>query len=385
MAALETSADRASTSSESRSRLVAKRLVLRIVFAGVVFVGLWLTVTPPEGARGLQLLLGVAAMLAATLSHWAPGSGVLLAVAATTTAWALNLTADPFLLAGVGVFTSAERRGTRRFPWWLLVAGTLLMLVTFVFGVPPNLGGFEERMRGVLLGAVVLAVSWVLGVRTRQAQQVAEEQVRADERLRLARDVHDVLSHSLGAIGVRAGVTAHVDALGEPELREALRAIESQARDSLAELKLLLQRERDGKLETAAASLPLSGILRDVSATAKLAGLEVDLHYDSEVDQLPPSIRTTVHRVAQEAVTNALRHAGATRLTLTVTHTATDAVVAASDDGVGVSSGFAYGHGLTGMRERVRLLGGELCIDSGQPGFLLTARIPLPQHEGAAR
>lgn len=174
-------------------------------------------------------------------------------------------------------------------------------------------------MRGVLLGAVVLAVSWVLGVRTRQAQQVAEEQVRADERLRLARDVHDVLSHSLGAIGVRAGVTAHVDALGEPELREALGAIESQARDSLAELKLLLQRERDGKLETAAASLPLSGILREVSATARLAGLEVDLRYDSEVDQLPPLIRTTVHRVAQEAVTNALRHAGATRLTLTVT------------------------------------------------------------------
>ncbi|MFT3798908.1 sensor histidine kinase [Microbacterium sp.] len=348
-----------------------------LLFSLAVFAGLWLTVLVSAGWRWPQLMLGAMAVLGAVLSRWVPFTGALLAGVATAVAGGFGVTADPFLLAGVGVFSVAERRGSRRFPWWLFAACALLALAALVLGNPPGAQEFEVRMRGVLLSAVVLVAAWVLGVRTRQVRQEAAARARTEERLRLARDVHDVLSHSLGVIGVRAGVAAHVTALGEVELRETLREVESQARSSLAELKGLLQRERADETETTTASLPLTGLLRDVANTAERSGLRVELDCSESLDRLPVIVRTTVYRVVQEAVTNSIRHAAASTLHICAVWADATVEVTVRDDGIGARDGVREGHGLTGMRERVALAGGHLRIDLTSEGFAVTARLPL--------
>lgn len=348
-----------------------------LFFSLTVFAGMWLTVTAPADLRTWQLVLGAVAVLGAVLSRWFAIVGALVAGIATATGWALGVTADPFLMASVGVLAFAERRGSRRFPWWLLTAWAALVVTALILGSPPDAAGFEDRMRGALLSAIVLAAAWALGVRTRQARQEAAARARTDERLRLARDVHDALSHSLGAIGVQAGVAAHVTALGEPELRATLQEVESQARSSLLELKSLLHSERSAVSETGTVSLPLTGLLRDTARTAERSGLAVELDSMESVDGLPAAVRTTVHRIVQEAVTNTIRHARASTLRISATVLDATVEVIVSDDGVGAPDGLRVGHGLTGMRERVALLGGELSIESTPTGLTVIARLPV--------
>jgi signal transduction histidine kinase len=205
----------------------------------------------------------------------------------------------------------------------------------------------------------------------------AAARARTDERLRLARDVHDALSHSLGAIGVQAGVAAHVTALGEPELRATLQEVESQARSSLLELKSLLHSERSALSETGTASLPLIGLLRDTARTAERSGLMVELDSTDSVDSLPAAVRATVHRIVQEAVTNAIRHAEASTLSISVAVLDVSVEVVVSDDGIGAPDGVREGHGLTGMGERVALVGGELSVEPTSTGLTVFARLPF--------
>lgn len=348
-----------------------------LLFSITVFAGMWLTVAAPAGLRTWQILLGAVAVLGAVLSRRFPLAGVFLAGIATTLGWLFGVTADPFLLLSVGVLTFAERRGSRRFPRWLLIAWVGLVVTALILGSPPGSAGFEDRMRGALLSAIILAAAWVLGVRTRQARLEAAARARMDERLRLARDVHDALSHSLGAIGVQAGVAAHVTALGEPELRATLQEVESQARSSLLELKSLLHSERSTVLDTGIVSLPLTGLLRDTARTAERSGLEVELDSMESVDGLPAAVHTTVHRIVQEAVTNAIRHAEASTLSISVTVLDAAVEVLVSDDGIGAPNGVREGHGMTGMRERVALVGGELRVESTSTGLTVFARLPF--------
>ena len=362
--------------------------------AVAVVAALWLTVVPPEGWRLVQLLLGAVAVCGAMLSKWHPLPGALLAGLATAAAWGLQLTADPFLLASIGVHALGERRGVRRVPWWLLVAFAAVILAALLVGDPETAPSFAPSMRGALLGAVVLGAAWVLGVRSRQLHEATAAAARTDERLRLARDVHDVLSHSLGAIGVRAGVAAHVTALGEPELRDTLREVEAQARDSLGELKQLLDRERavgtDAVAGPASDSVRLEELIRDIERTGRRAGVRVESEHPEDVDLLPAALRTTAYRIVQEAATNCFRHAAASTLRIAVTTDESRVEVRVSDDGAGARRGYREGNGLTGMRERVDLLGGELRVgdrggsgtgDGTAVGFAVVARLPLGGHE----
>lgn len=374
-----------------------------------VVAALWITVVPPEGWGLAQLLFGAAAVCGAVLSLWHPLPGALLAGLATAAAWGLQLTADPFLLASIGVHALAERRGVRRVPWWLLAAFAAVILVALLLGEPETAPGFAPSMRGALLGAVVLGAAWVLGVRSRQLHEATAAAARTDERLRLAREVHDVLSHSLGAIGVRAGVAAHVTALGEPELRETLREVEQQARDSLGELKQLLDRERavgtDAAARSAADPVRLEELIRDIERTGQRARVHVDAEYPEDVDRLPAALRTTVYRIVQEAATNCFRHAAASTLRIAVTTDESRVEVRVRDDGGGAGRGYREGNGLAGMRERVEMLGGELHVgnpgdahpggahpggahpdgrdrhgDDRAAGFAVVARLPLVGH-----
>lgn len=267
----------------------------------------------------------------------------------------------------------------RRIPWWIPVGALLVLLVSLGLSAE----GVEDRFRGVLLGGIVLSTSWFLGVRTRQVAEASAERSRTEERLRLSRDVHDVLSHSLGSIGVRAGVAAHVVTLSEGDLRGVLREMERDARTSLAELKGLLQRERGTSpgAGNAGPALSLVGGLTDLARSAERAGLRVRVDAPSALDDLPVAVRTTLYRVAQEAVTNTIRHAAASSLTIAVSVLDGACQVEVRDDGDAAVLGFREGYGLMGMRERVESLGGTLVLTAAPTGFVVAASFPLPAPE----
>lgn len=355
------------------------RLLTSLILGLAVFLGLWLTVTPDDvAARWVQLALGAIALAGVMVSSRLPVLAVVVTAAATACAWLLGVSADPFVLTGFAVFRLAETRGGRRFPWWMFAGAFLVVVTSAIFGAE----GAEGRFRGLLLSAVVLSVAWVLGVRTREVRDEAAARSRADERLRLARDVHDVLSHSLGAIGVQAGVAAHVTTLGTEDLREVLRGIEGDARSSLSELKCLLQRERTDTEAENVASSPLSAALESVALTAERAGVSVRLDSDEAIDVLPVDVRTTVLRVVKEAVTNVVRHAAGSSALVTLRASSESVTVGIEDDGQGAPSKFQPGHGLTGMRERVELLGGTVDFASSTSGFTVSATLPLVEPLG---
>lgn len=115
-----------------------------LVLALLVVLGLWLTVAPHDGAtRAIQLLLAAAALAGVVLSARAPGWGTFLAAAATVSAWAAGVTADPFLLTGFALFRWANVRGTRRFPWWMLAAATGVLIGAAVLGGDAVSGGIR--------------------------------------------------------------------------------------------------------------------------------------------------------------------------------------------------------------------------------------------------
>lgn len=362
----------------------SRRASLASIISGlIVVVLLWLTVVPVDtAARIAQLVLAVVAVVALVVRNRLPGVAVVVTGSATGMAWALGLTADPFVLTGLCIFSLAESRGGRRFPWWLIAAAGALLLVM----VMTSAEGVEEGFRGILLGGIVTGGAWLLGLRTQQVRWETAARSRLEERRRLGRDVHDVLSHSLGIIGVRAGVAAHVPSLGETELRATLSDVEKCARVALTDLGSLMRCERASEegagLEVVPSSSSLSASLEDLRCTATQVGLHVELDVVGDIDALPAVVRTTVHRVIQEAVTNTVRHAAATTLAMHVQWSQCRVELEVRDDGCGTVAGFREGHGLNGMRERVELVGGTLHVESSFQGFQVTAHIPASVHVG---
>lgn len=338
----------------------------------VVVAGLWLTVVPPPGVgRPIQFVLGgllVASLLTRKRYPWIAAA---LAGLLTAAGWWLSVTDDPFVLAGFCLFAAAERYGTRRFPGWLLASEALLLASILVVSAE----GAENRIRGTFLGAVVIGTAWVLGVRTRTAHEETASRVRAQERLRLARDVHDVLSHTLGAIGVRAGVVAHVAASSEADLRSTLQGIETDARSALTELQSLLRNERTTGEEQAPMG-NLRELVQELSRTATNAGITTHVEYADQAEQTPTTLGTTAYRVAQEAITNVIRHSRANKCTITVTATDEALLIDVQDNGPGPASTMREGHGITGMRERVTLVGGTLDAGYNDQGFRVRAILP---------
>ncbi|MEV4569456.1 sensor histidine kinase [Nonomuraea sp. NPDC049419] len=279
--------------------------------------------------------------------------------------------ADPFGLPLV-LYTLATRR--KAVPE-LLVA----VAVTLHGVVELPLGSLSLDQVGLVPAIVVAAWSTGTAVRQRRlyTEQLAaqtEERARAEaarERLRIARELHDVIGHSLSTIAVQAGVERHV---GDPEeMRCTLGSIEETSRSALRETRRLLGVLRD---DGPADLTPAPGLadLGDLIAKTRAAGLEVELRVNGEVQG---EMELTLYRIVQEALTNVLRHAEAGRATVLIERRDEELVVEVTDDGRNARER-PYGHGLTGLRERVRTLGGE--FEAGvRPvrGFQVRARLPL--------
>jgi signal transduction histidine kinase len=283
--------------------------------------------------------------------------------------------------------------------WALLLAVRLVQLIVTTWPSVAITDVYDVFDDFVLLGA-----AWTLGdgVRQRRAHTAALEdraarlerereekarQAATQERLRIARELHDVVAHSLSVIGVQAGAARLVlDADSDPtRAREAVAAIEATANQAMTEMRRALGILRDTERSGAAlAPLPGLGQLSSLLDQMRAAGLAAELTVEGTPRPLATSIDLSAYRIVQEALTNALRHARANRAEVVVCYGAHDIQVEVTDDGRGPppSAGLSQGAGMIGMRERVALFGGELSVGPRpQGGYAVRVRLPTSAEE----
>ena len=207
----------------------------------------------------------------------------------------------------------------------------------------------------------------------------------ADERLRIAQELHDVLAHSLGVIALQAGVGAHVIDADPVEAKASLVAVAQTSRSALTEVRRILGALRGQ--DNPATYHPPPGLeaVGDLAAELTAAGLPVEVHVEGEPDGVPAALALTAYRLVQESLTNVLRHAGPACAEVTVRYQTGAVVLEVVDDGQGPplpTEHAAAGHGQVGMRERVAVWGGSLTTGPGPcGGYRVTARLPYGDQD----
>ena len=235
----------------------------------------------------------------------------------------------------------------------------------------------------VLLGAAE-AVR-VRRERVAEAAQIREEEAlrrASEERLRIARELHDALGHHLSLINVQAGVALHVNEGLPEQVRGSLSAIKQASKEGLDELRSVLDILRQEGERAPRSPTPTLVRLDDLVKQAAAAGLQVHMETDGQVRPLPFGVDTAAFRIVQEALTNVTRHAGPATATVHIAYGEREVTIQVDDDGRGPDpAASATGKGLQGMRERVEALGGNLEVGARPGGgFRVLARLPL---EGA--
>ena len=217
-----------------------------------------------------------------------------------------------------------------------------------------------------------------------QAREALARQAVTEERLRLARELHDVVAHAMSVIAVQSGVGAHVADSRPGEVGKALAAIEATSRAALTELRRLLGVLRqDGEPQASLTPAPGLANLEGLLAEVAEAGLAVRLRVEGAPSPLPAGVDLSAYRIVQEALTNVVKHAGPAHAQVTIRYRDQEVAVEVIDDGPGVAAVAAdgrrgTGHGLIGMVERVAAFGGDLEVGPRPGGGSgVAARLPL--------
>ena len=247
-----------------------------------------------------------------------------------------------------------------------------LVFIPLLFGIC-WLAGFAVRERAEQAQAAE--------VRATQAERERDAATRiavAEERARIARELHDIVAHAVSVMVLQVGAVRHKlpDALAED--RDALTSVEHAGRTALAEMRrLLAAMRRDGDDVDLMPQPGLDGLGSLLEEIGR-AGLPVRLHVDGEPFPLPAAIDLSAYRIVQEGLTNALKHARASRADVTVCYRSDSLRTEVRDDGIGAAASDGLGHGLAGIRERVKIYGGEMTAGTANGGgFVLSTRLPL--------
>lgn len=359
---------------------------LAALLAVLVVGDVWTAENYFTGPRWLYLMAGLLMTVPLAWRRRAPLAVVSVVMAALTAqSLALGDSAPSpdseliaWLIAVYSVATHSDRRGA-------FVGGGISLAAGLVWLGPDDF----------LLPVVTFGGAWLAGrlMHNRQLYATAlEERARllererdvnarvavAEERMRLARELHDVVGHSLSVMVVHAG--AERLALGQhrPSTRETLLAIEHTGREALAEVSRLLGGLRSDGEELALAPRPSLAQVDALVQTVRDAGLRTELRIEGEPAPLPPVIDVSAYRILQEALTNVVKHAGPARATIVVRYSSRAIEIEVADDGRGPVNGHEPGYGLAGMRERVELHGGTVETGRGNNGgFTVRARLPL--------
>jgi signal transduction histidine kinase len=213
--------------------------------------------------------------------------------------------------------------------------------------------------------------------RARRSEEQAQRAV-SDERARISRELHDVVAHSVSVMTVQASAVRRLLKPDQEREREALKVVEETGRQALTEMRRLLGIMREEGVSAERAPQPGLATIGNLVEHVREAGLPVELTVEGEPVELPPGVDLSAYRIVQEALTNALRHAGPAHAWVAVRYGGDDVEIEVENDGRSDSDGEAAGHGLVGMRERVALCGGELTAGPRKGGgFSISARLPV--------
>ncbi|MEU6179150.1 sensor histidine kinase [Streptomyces coeruleorubidus] len=379
-------------------------------FSGIAYVVLLYVVALNNGREltGTRLVLAAlpsVLLLPLVLRRPLPALVLLL-----TVSFAATVRADSVMAAGQGVMGSIPPAGTQAWQiaylqavltdltvgWIAATRSRLTAAIASMVALGVQIGGasyYREGSSSFLAASAFLALTmvtaWTVGYSVRERRQHAAdlraraaEQAVTAERLRIARELHDMVAHSIGVIAIQAGVGRRVIDTQPSEARNALAAIEDTSRDTLAGLRRMLGalRQADSRDGAPLGPAPVLADLDGLVERTRDAGVRVDIEWRGERRALPAEIELSGYRIIQEAVTNVVRHSGANACRVTINCGEGDLSIEITDDGRGLSGlPGAAGYGLTGMRERAALLHGEFTAGPrSEGGFRVAARLPVP-------
>lgn len=337
------------------------------------------------------LIAAMVGLPIAVRRRW-PLAVLAVVLAAMAMASLLDIPREPYAAAGLAAYLVGLAEPTRRSV--LALSVTMPVACGAVYTGEAVVTPAEDWRGAMGVAGLVLLViggAWGMGftVRARRAEAAREQLRRSEraldeERLRIARELHDIVSHNLSLIAVKAGVAGHVAEADPREARAALKVIEETSRSALAEMRRTL-----GVLRTVGAPLgPVPGLDRlDLLAEeAHRAGVDVDLTVHA-VEGLAQGAQLTIYRIVQEAITNVVRHAAPTRCQVTVEVDTREVRIDIMDEGPPSAlrqsvHGLPGGHGLLGMRERAMMYGGS--FEAGprsEGGFAVSVRLPAEGNQ----
>ncbi|WP_062318352.1 sensor histidine kinase [Demequina maris] len=280
----------------------------------------------------------------------------------------------------------SQARWDRRHPMWWGLPVVLLSGVAWI-AFDPLTRTWPERLAATVWVSV-LVIGWLVGALVRSASSAAENRrlarsaeasrALAEERNRIARELHDAVGHSVSVMTMQAAAVRRRLTTDQAAEREALESVERVGREAMTEMRRLVGVLRqDGGASDREPPATAADVPRLVDGF-RAAGLAVDLTLNGDVTDLPPGVGLAVFRVVQEGLTNVVRHApAARRASVAVERGAGHVTVAVRDDGDALAETPAPGHGITGMRERVALYGGSVDATATPEGFALRAFVPL--------
>ncbi|WP_209325640.1 sensor histidine kinase [Brevibacterium renqingii] len=311
--------------------------------------------------------------------------------------YALDLPPIGMVLPAVGaLFSTAELRRTS----WAVVGAAVLVAVSSFFrfdDLDPRAHltgyGFVTELAlaaaAIALGSVVRLVRHTRAQAAHIAALTAAEQTRAaasrmqSQRMRIARDLHDTIGHTLSVAALHTSVAA--EARDPEEAAAALERVRTATSEALRELRGTVKVLRDESLDaqSPAGALGLASLER-VTESARAAGLEVSAEVDVDAARLPRDVDAVAFRIVQESMTNVLRHSTATHVAIAIGLDGSELVLDITDDGTSLAHDPVEGAGIRGMRERVHLLGGDFAAGPGERGFTVRARLPAgpPADDG---
>jgi len=310
----------------------------------------------------------------------------LIAAFAAVSNQAGNDLSFPFFcgLAAMAIFGASEERR-------VAYAGIPIALATIAW----VMGRFHQSAADLPWVGGFFIAAWlagfILNARSRQTAELRERAARlerdreakareavADERARIARELHDVVGHSVSVMTVQASGVRRLLREDQEREREALLVVEQTGREALAEMRKLVGVLRRPEEAPALAPQPSLKHLEKLVEQVRESGLDVDLRVEGEAETLPASVDLAGYRLVQEGLTNTLKHAQAKHAQVLVRYGNGEVEVTVADDGNGQGGGEGSGHGLVGLRERIAVAGGEL--ESGpraSGGFQIRARLPM--------
>jgi signal transduction histidine kinase len=290
------------------------------------------------------------------------------------------------LAPAVALYAVTSTASVRRAVAWTAITMVIMLGATAARNPFGPVGGAFFAIPAVFVAALAagLAVAsrraYVSSIESR-ADDAAQRRIDA-ERLRIARELHDVVAHTMATINVQAGAAIHVAAERPEAAIDALRIIRGASKDGLRELRAILNVLRQA--DEAEAQFPAPGLSQagTLMNSARAAGLPVTLTVTGQTRALPAEVDLAAYRIVQESLTNAIRHAGPATATVSLSYTEHDLEIEIADDGLGSPANGAApnsgGHGLPGMRERAATVGGSLQagpVPGG--GFRVFARLPI--------